>query len=90
MLNIFFELNALGEIVHIAVDAHACVSALTRALKDLFVHSLLRIDNRGKHEKARPLGKRQDFIDNLIKCLLIDFLMTNRTMRHADTGVKKS
>ena len=57
MSYVFIKLNILCQLVHIAVNAHADISAFFRIGQHLFVHTLLRADDRSEHHKALPLAE---------------------------------
>ncbi len=90
MAEVFIKLNILGEVVHGAVDANTDVAGLSGTRKYFFVHTLLASNNRGQELDAGAFGHREDLIDDLIDGLTFDLTAAFRTMRDADTGIKKS
>ena len=66
------------------------VSVFARVLEYLFVHSLLRSDNGCKHHKALTLGQLQNFVNNLVYALLLDFLAALGAVGNAHSGPQQT
>ena len=90
MLFIFIKLDGFGQIVKASVNADSDVSALSRVLKNLFVHSLFGSDHGGKHHKSLSVGQGQYSLNYLIDRLLLYRLAADRAMRNADARVKQT
>ena len=90
MLDVLFELDLLGQLVHITVDQNTHVARATGIGKDLLLRALLLADNGCKHLKAGALGKRQDAVKDLINGLLTDLLSAHGTVRNTDARIKKA
>ena len=90
MLKIFVKCDLLCEIIHISVNTDSGKAALACVGKYLLVHTLLPTNNRRKHHKPCALGEHQDTINDLVEGLLADFLATDGTMGHANTGIEQT
>jgi hypothetical protein len=90
MLLVLVKLDLFREVVQIAVDPHADIAAFLGVGKHLFVHSLLSAHNGSEDQKTRALGKCEDAVDDLVGCLLTDFLAANGTVRNSDPRIKQA
>ena len=90
MLDILVERDLLREFVHISVDHDADISALLCLLEDFLVTAFSAPHDRC--QKLNPASLRQfhDPVDHLIDGLPLDHTAAVRTMRDADSRVKKT
>ena len=90
VLFILIKLYGFGELVHISVNAHAGISALTGIREDLLVHTLLRSHHGRKHHKSLACGKHHHAVDYLIHRLLLDLLAANGTVGSSNSRIKQT
>ena len=90
MLFVLVQLDLLGQIIQVSVHTHPHIAALFGIGKNLFVHSLLRPDNRRENQEARSLREGKDAVDDLIGGLLADLPAADRAMRDAHPRVEQS
>ena len=87
VLDILVKLNLVGQLVHIAVDHHAEISALPCLLENLLVPPLPASDDRGEQLDPAPFRKRHDPVDHLIHGLLFDHAPAVGAVRDPDPGI---
>ena len=66
MALVLVERPDLVEVEHLAVDADAHEALLARRLEDAVALRLAVADQRTQNEDARPVGQRQDLVDDLL------------------------
>ena len=80
----FRQLEFFGQIVNLAVHAHADIALLAGVLKHLVVLALLAADDRREQLHARLFFKRHQPVDDLVDGLLVNLLTAFRAVRRAD------
>src|SRR5664279_3461331 len=84
------ERDVFFKVINFAVGADALKTRFADVLEDLLVLTFAPLDDRGKNLRARTVGQRFDFIDDLLGALSDDFRAADRTMRDADARVQEA
>src|ERR1019366_5763252 len=83
------ELDLVAEVDHRAVDSRAHEALATQAL-ELELELALPGPRDGRHDReARPLGHREDPVDDLLNGLRLDALSAVWTMRNTDARIEE-
>ena len=90
MLDILVKLDILRELIEIAVDAHAHITALLGPLQHLLMASLPSSDHGSQKLKLRSLRQFHDLIHHLVHGLPRDDPAALRTVRRTDSCVKQT
>ena len=80
---VLVELRRVGDVEHLAVDPDADEALAAGAVEDPVALGLAVLDERPEDEQARPLGQRQDLVDDLLDRLALDRVAV-RAVRDAD------
>src|SRR4029077_10889397 len=86
----FVEIDLLAQLADDAVDANPRVAVFYRLLEKLLVFALAPAHHRREHLKARPFGKREDLVDDLLRRLRGDLAPAIRAVRLADARVQQT
>ena len=78
------KLDLLGQVAHFAVHPHTDVTLPPRVLKHLHMLALFAADDRREDLHARFFLQSHQPVDNLVDCLLVDFLAALGAVRRAD------
>ena len=79
------QLDLLGQVAHFAVHPHTDVTLPPRVLKHLYMLALFAADDRCEDLHARFFLQSHQPVDDLVDCLLVDFLAALRAVRRTDT-----
>ena len=78
------QLKLFGQVVNLAVHAHADIALLAGVLEHLNMLALLAADDRRKQLHARLFFKRHQPVNDLVDGLLVDLLAAFRAVRRTD------
>ena len=90
MLLILIELYIFRQIIEIAIDDHADVTALSGSFEKFFLGAFTASDYWGEHLKLRLLREFLDLITHLVYRLLVDRSAAVRTVRYSATRIQES
>jgi hypothetical protein len=80
------ELDLLGEVHHLAVDAHAHEAGAARVLEDLLVLALAVLDHGREHHQPPAGGEGEDAVHDLLDGLALDRAAEVRALRVGAVG----
>ena len=80
---VLVELGRVRDVDHLAVDPDADEALAPGAVEDAVALGLAVLDERPEDEQPRPLGQRQDLVDDLLDGLALDGVAV-RAVRDAD------
>ena len=86
VLDALVELQVVGQLHDLAIDAGADVAALHHVREEVLVLALLPADDRGEHQEPRPFRQREDAADDLLARLGRDGPAALRAMALAERG----
>ena len=90
MFDILVQLNGLAQIIEISIHTDADITALLRLIEHLLMASFSSAHDRRQKLNLRPLRKRHNLIRHLVYGLTPDLTSALRTVRNADSRVKKT
>ena len=90
VLFILFQGNLFGQVVEVAVHPDTGKAALAGVFKHLLVLALFAPDHRGKNLKAGALRQFQNFIDDLIDGLFLNFPAALGAVGRAGSGPQQT
>ena len=88
VLDALVELQVVGQLHELAVDAGADVAALHHVGEEVLELALLAANHRGEHQKPRALRQREDAADDLLAGLGRDRPVALRAVALAEPGVQ--
>ena len=83
------QVDLVGELVHLAVDAGPGVALGGQVGEQRLVGALAAAHDRGQHLEAGALGQLEDAVDDLLRGLAGDLRAALRAVGHADAGVEQ-
>ena len=87
---VLVEGRRIGQVVRLAVHAHAHEALLAGRLEDAVSLRLAVLDQRAEDEEPRALGHRQDLVDDLLDGLPLDLPAAGGAVRMADPGEQQT
>ena len=90
VLDILLQLDILGHVIEIPVDAQAHIAGLSRPVDNLLVFALSAADHRREDLDPGALRQFHDAVHHLVHRLPCDLSAAVRAMGNADPGVQKS
>ena len=90
MLDILFQLDLFVQIIHVAVNAHAGVTAAAGSVQLLGLGAFAAPHNRGQHLEAGAFRQFKHLVYHLVHRLLADDASADRAVRNADAGIHQT